>query len=264
MDEKQRKLVRTCLAEYYEEDKRILLDISVTQIACITFLVYNLIFFGNKVIISKETFNKMIELSKYKAKTKSEEIRRNNCIYLLDHIRRDTNNNYSIVNLEGEQYTETKEFLLQNPDTIFYLANDILFEKLIEDGISSKQLYLMKQGMRETDPHEDKFLKFETIGAIQFEKQKMIIYPRDGVIIKVYNSKGIEKTVKEINTKDFVLIKKAKKQNLYSYNLFQVVSKHTRNHAIRIIWTDLQIGEKTNKYIERLPYEYKKIILENI
>ena len=117
--------------------------------------------------------------------------------------------------------------------------------------------------MVEVNPFRSKEFKFETIGAIQFKDEKMILTPKKTNLIKVYNSNGKEKEGNEVNLRNYVLIRGSKEDN-YSFNLYQVVSKHTRNHAIRIIWTNLKKGEKSNKYIDRLPYQYKKMILDNV
>lgn len=268
MNEKQmRALARDCVKEYYEEDKKILIDISVLKIACITFLLYNQVFFGNKVLLTRETWNAILRESKKQIRDKRSEIIINNANYLIQAIEKDERENYQIIELEKGKYEKAQRiwnFLKQNVDTIFYLSDPFLYQHLRDNGLNS-QLNYIEMGKREVDPFQYKSFKFETIGAIKFEDGEMLIYPKESPVIKVYNQKGQERTnkVKKVKIRDYVLIV-GKKEDGLSFHIYQIVSKHTRNHAIRIIWTDLKNGEKTNKYIDRLPYQYRKMILDNV
>lgn len=268
MNEKEmRTLVRDCLNSYYHEDKKILIDASITQIIYGPFLLYNLIFFGNKVILSKQTYETILKESKKEIKDKRSEISVKNAGYLIDAMKKDERDNYQII--EMESYGKTKvqrirNFLKHDSDVVFYLSDLFLYESLRDTSIKS-QLNFVEEGKREVNPFRSKMFKFETIGAIKFEEEKMVIYEKEGTKIKVYNKKYTEKqeNVKEIKPRDYVLIVGIKEDG-YSFNLYEIVSRHTRNHAIRIIWTDLKFGQKTNKYIDRLPYQYRKMILDSI
>lgn len=268
MSEKERKtLVKECLKAYYEEDKAILLHSSSLQISCIPYLLYNHIFFGNTIMIPKRTFKIMKRTSKEKPTTVRQEIRVRNATYLLESIQRDTRADYRIISLEqyGKSEPERiKNYLLKNPDTIFYLADLDLFQTIKEAQIVN-QLYLLSVGMYEVNPYQSKIYQFQTIGAIHFEQGKMMIHQRGTTLIKIYNAKGIEKqqSVTEVKPRDFVLLR-GDKGDAYSFNLYEIVSRHTRNHALRIIWTNLKKGSQSNQYIDRLPYQYKKMIVENI
>jgi len=274
MNEKALKeLTRNCLKEYHEEDKKILIDVSITKISCSIYLLYNLIFFGNKIYIFKETLKLLIKISAEGSISKASEIKTKNAKYILDSIQRDNEtsyNNYKII--EMKQYGETKyeaiqQFLMQNPDAIFYLANYELYEKLKENGLS-KQMCFLNKGLVETKPFGNREFKFETIGAIKIENKKMLISQKENstTTIKVYNSKGIEKQgdIQEVKPRDLILIKSIKEDGNCSFLLYEVVSRHSRNQSIRIIWTNLKKGQKTNKYMDRLPYKYRKMILDNI
>lgn len=269
MNEKEmRTLVRDCLNQYHKEDKKILIDISVIQIMSIPYILYNLIFFGNKIYLSKETFESLHKVKNKKITTKREEIVEKNASYILEAIQRDEQtdyHNYTIIDMNEYGTTKKgriKNFLLQNSNCIFYLANYELYESLKTTRVES-QLNFLTMGMVEANPFRSKEFKFETIGAIQFKDEKMFIVPRETNLIKVYNSKGIKKEDNEVNPRNYILIR-GNKEEKYSFSLYQVVSKHTRNHAIRMIWTDLKKGEKSNKYIDRLPYQYRKMILDNV
>lgn len=268
MSEKERKtLVKECLKEYYEEDKHILLDISAMQITCITYFVYNLIFFGNKIIVSKETFLQLQTMSKEKPTSTRQEIRVKNANYILKDMQKDTRGNYQVIDMT--QYGKTKKqriqnYLLQHQNTMFYCADSDLYSSL-KNPKTATQLYLMPMGMKEVSPFQNKNFKFETIGAISFEQGKMVIHQKGTTFIKVYNARGVQKEENDIEVKprNFVLIR-GDKGDTYSFNLYEMVSRHTRNHALRIIWTDVKKGSGGNKYLARLPYEYRKMILENL
>lgn len=267
MNEKEKNfLVRECLESYYKEDKKILIDISVLKITCITYLLYNNIFFGNRILISKVTLEKIKEKSKHSFSTTQSEIAVKNAKYLLESIKRDTRGNYEIIDIKGykdNKIQSIKKFLFNNPDTIFYLSDLFLYQSLMENELK-RQVELLEMGIRDVNPFRSKIFKFETIGAIRFRDGKMYIFKKEGVLIKIFNKTCIEKEEnQEVKPRDYVLIR-GEKDNKYSFNLYQVISYHTRNHAIRIIWTDLEKGKKSNKYIERLPYNYKKIIEDNV
>lgn len=264
MLEKERKLwVKDCLREYFEEDKKVLIDISVIQITCVSYFLYNLIFFGNKIIIFEETLKEIAKISRQKGESKEEEIKIRNAGYVLDAIQKDKEKGYRNIRVPKGK-VDVINFLEQDSNNIFCLADIELYEKLSNYGLRKKLLFLEK-GKVEVNPHRSKSVKFETIGAIQFEDGKMIIHSKEGTLIRVYNRRGVQRSGKKLEVKptDYILIRGVK-ESCYSFNLYQVVSNHTRNQAVRIIWTDLKIGQKTNKYIDRLPYEYRKMILENV
>lgn len=267
IDEKVRNsFIEKCIEEYYREDKKILIDESVMSITCSIFLIYNLIYFGNKIEIEEETIEKIKNYSKIMSKRACYEIMAHNSKIFLLNVGRDNKKNYFVIKLEGpSKFEKVKRYLTQHDDVIFYLQDKILYESLRREGLEEK-LFLMKRGMVELDLYSNKLIKLETIGAIKFEDGKMRIYPREGVEIKVYNSDGVENTevVKEVNVGDLVFIKKRRTVEITSYKLYDIISRHTRNHALRLFWTDLNNDHKTNRFIEFLPEQYKKIIKDNI
>lgn len=269
MNEKERKkFVKDCLREYHQEDMQILIHESVMQITCISYFLYNQIFFGNKILFFRETLEKIQEMSKEEAKTKYDGIRIRNSGYFLQALENDHNGNYKIIEQEKVN-SETENvliFLKQNSNAIYYLEDYSLYMQLKENNLNNKQLVLLEKGVIEVNPFRHKQFRFETMGPIKIEDGRMMIYQKEDndTLLKVYNARGKEKTEKviEVKTRDFVLIR-GKKEDSYSFNLYEIVSTHTRNNAIRIIWTVLKIGQKSNKYIDRLPYQYRKMILDN-
>ena len=270
MNEKEMKsLVRDCLKQYYEEDKKILIHSSIVNITSSTYLLYNLVFFRNKIYLEDKTFRMLQSITKQEVTREKDRIRVKNAEYILEAIKRDRDtdyHNYTVINMD--EYGDTQEsriynFLKENPDVIFYLANNDLYSRLKETDIVTQVVYLEK-GFKEVNPYRSKIFKFETIGAIRFEEEKMLIAKKDNVILKVFNQKGEERTeeITEVKPRDYILII-GQKENVDSINLYQVVSRHTRNYAIRIIWTDLRKGQESNKYIDRLDYKYRKMILDS-
>ena len=70
----------------FEEDKKVMLDESIMRMKSGISYIYDLIFFGNKIVISKKTMSK-IERGKNRITYK---IYSNNCTYLLENIKRDS------------------------------------------------------------------------------------------------------------------------------------------------------------------------------
>lgn len=259
-----KQLVRDCVKEYYAEDKKILIDISILQCTCITYFLYNQIFFGNKVLLFEETLNKVKKISKENTIDTKSEIRIKNAGYLLQAIERDERANYQIIKSKGEsKFQSVCTFLQENEDGVYALSDSMLYQDLREAGFV-RNLKFVQMGKREINPFQSRQFKFETIGAIQFVNEEMRIKQKGSTKIKVYNKRGFEKNEVEykVEVGDYVLLI-GEKDTCLSFNLYQIVSKHTRNHAMRIIWTDLQKGQNTNKYIGRLPYMFRKMILEN-
>ncbi len=275
-EKERRKIVKECLKEYYDEDKKILIDASILQATNSIYVIYNLIFFGNKIYYSKETLAEIRKISKKEeSSSKREKIITDNAIYFLDAVERDNQDEYKNYNeIDMSRYGSSKkirikEFLDQNPDAIFYTAEKRFCEELENSGVERKQVYYYEEGTTEINPFEGK-LKFTTLSSKKSCKNREIcVYPSKWKsLIKVYNNRLNEKREDErgkiqLSKRNFLLIRNNKKE-VYSFYIYEIVSKHSRNNAIRIIYTELKKGEKTNKYIERLPYMYQKLIIQNI
>lgn len=268
-------LVKECMKEYYREDKKVLIDISLTQVVCSVFYIHNLIFFGNKILVEKETLELLKQLRDESPENPRQEIKQQNARVFLEIIEKSQNagdKNIEIIDLTENGSNKVDKilgFLKKYPDVIFCTSKSSLYGRLMDLGAPIKQLSLLYEGTQEANPFRyGKICKFETIGAIKFdEKGEMFIHQRGETYIRVYNSNKVlksENTMVKVNVGNFVLIRGKDKEGKYSFNLYEVVSKHTRNHAIRIIWTDLRAGETRNKYIDRLPYKFRMMIAENI
>ena len=262
----QTGLIKECLREYYTEDKEILVDSSIVQTIASIYMIYNLIFFGNKVIILDGILKELEKISRQNVISKRENIKVKNAEFILNSIKKDSRNNYKIIKSDYRMSKKEnyKKILKRNSNCILYLSNYKLYNQLKDDGLG-RQLYLLEEGKSEVNPFQDKYLHFETIGAIKFEKGKMVIRQKENVIINVYKPNGVKKEgeILEVKPRDFVLIK-TKKENLTIIGLYETISKHSRNQSIRIIWTTLKNGEKSNKYIDELPYNIREIIEENV
>ena len=222
MDERKLKdLVRQCEKEYYQEDKKILIDESITQITCSIYLLYNLIFFGNKVLLSEETYEKLKEISEDDCGCASKEISSRNAKFILQAIKNDgktTYNDYTIIKMDeyGENKNERiRNFLLKNPDAIFYFCSNDLYQELNQIEIRN-QLCPLKKGMVEVNPFKNRKIRFETIGIVKIQDQKMIVKRKEEILVKIFNSKGVQKYTDEVKPRDFLLIRGEKKDDKYS------------------------------------------------
>ncbi len=258
----RRTLIRQCLQMYYEEDKIILIDASMLQVTCSMYMVYNLIFFGNKVKIFKNEWNKIQRISKEQRYSTADHIFIQNAKFLIEDVGRDKYGDYEIV--EGEKCSKIyniKRYLKNHPNSIYYLSDKWIYRRLVRLGLK-EQLYFLQKYTREVNPFADRINKFETIGALRLQNGKMYISPKEGTLVRVYRADGIEKSLKDIIPGDIILIR-GQKMGAYSFNIYEVVSYHSRNQAMKIIWTDLKNEKRSNPYIERLPYLYRNMILSN-
>lgn len=258
-----RKAAKECIQKCFEKDTEVMIDESIMRIRSVMFYVYDLIYFGNKIIISKHTLNKI------KSYRNQEGTMSTNAKYLLENMERDEYENYQIVDISKEKgHTSAKKlanYLAKNKQIVYLLESKYYYEKLKEFGVE-KQLKLIDVKTKISSFAKDRNVEFATIGAIQHENGKMFLINRPGdTIFKVYDDSGKEKKGEtiEVEVNDIVLVRSDKKKK-YSFNLCKVITHHTRHQAIHIIWTDIVKGCGTNFYVERLEDKYRRIILENL
>ncbi len=262
-------LVKECNRQYYNKDKKVFVDESCMQITCIVYYIYNLFFFGNTIVLSNGFIKNINRFAKIVPKTEKEIIRKRNSNYMLEAIKKDKKegrNNFEILSFEEygtEKVDQVYQFLIENKNGIICTAESKLADKLKLRGIADKQIAFLQKGMEEVKPFVSRKNRFETIGAIQFDKGRMFIKKREKPTIKVYNHAGIEKKgdIVEVKPYDTVLIIEKRNEEITTIILYRVVSFHTRNQALKIIWTDLRPGQKSNKYIDELPEFYRKMII---
>lgn len=263
MNENQ-KAAKQCVRDYFLEDKIVMIDESIMRIRGIMFYIYDLIYFGNKIIISKETLTRL----KKKKRGTTFRMLSKNISYLLESIENDEYGNYQIVDIENYGTTHIQRitnYLKENINIIYLLENKKLYEGFIRDEINN-QLKLLETTMKITSLCKNRAVRFETLGMITRDREKMIISKRpEGTLVKIYNPLGKEKEGNEveIDVNDIILIISDKGIINY-YDLYWVVSRHSRHQAIKILWVHIPKGEKTNFYLERIEEKYKKIIKENI
>ncbi len=270
----ERKLLTSkCLKEYFNEDKEILVDADSLEVTCFPYYMYNLIFFGNKILFSQRSIEIMQRYAKKNVKDMQRNIRNTNCRYILEYIEKKGEiwqNCCKVISMEkyGEARLEqVYNFLEAGKNRLYCTANEKVYTLLCERGIAKERIILVEMGKVEVSPFKNRFIKFETIGAIKFQNGKMVIRNKNyqgNVTIKVYNSNGEERknSEKEVKVNDLVIIKNDK-PNINTIGLYEVISKHTRNHALKVIWTDIEKGQNTNKYVKRLPNLYQRLISEN-
>ena len=165
----------------------------------------------------------------------------------------------------GSEISNLISYLRENEEVIYLLTNCKLYNKLLTVGLKNK-IILLDVNMKYTCLCKNNFVKFTTLGFVKHRENRMFFEknPRES-IIKVYSKSGEEKQFDEfveLKVNDIILTR-GDKEVKYSFNIYQIVTSHSRNFAVRIIWTDLLKGHKTNFYVEKLDYIYRKIIEDN-
>lgn len=264
-NEKEREIKR-CLKTCYKEDKRIMFDESMLRIKGITLYIYDLIYFGNKIIISSS----MVAKAKVGKGRVTYKIYSDNCKYLLQSIDTDTYDDYNIVDMSKYGDSEIKRligFLKENPDVIYFLTNARIYNILLKEGLKNAiKFFELNTTIHAICRKQD--IKYDTLGFVYREDGKMYFKTRTkDVVIKAFTDSGIEKSEKEgkpvqISVGDIILTRN-NRETKYTFNLYKIVSNHTRHFAVHIIWTDIAKGENTNFYVKRLEEMYQRIISNN-
>lgn len=256
-EDERKDFVKRCMKEYYEEDRKILIDISICNVYVAKYIIGDLIYFGNNILISEEDLKLVKRLASNNSDIVQEQIRTINARAILK--RKINKTTLPKATSKAEKF---EKYLKDNQDIILYVEDATLYQKLLERGLR-KQLYLMYKGMDDIGLFKTIY-KFETIGAIQFENNgKMLFSPREEPIIKVFDSKGREKCGKviEVKQRDIILIKSIKEDGAKNLALYEIISRHTRNQASLILRTILKKEENTNFFIEKLPYMLQNIMI---
>lgn len=268
-EEQRRRFVRRVLKEYYDEDKTILIDSSICRVLCTKYIIGDLIYFGNKILIPSEELEIIKDFANCNQNVKWKIIRKRNAQIILGKIEKDTHKSIEIVDMPKakEKVDGLENYLKENPSVLLYLQDNELYQKLQTRELR-KQLFLMYEGMEDIGLFASKY-KFETIGSIDFEKGKMKIYTnsRRTSEIKIFYDNGKIKEEEdggvEVKPRDFIVIKSQfEEDGVKSIRLYEIVSKHSRNHASLILWTTLEKEQTTNWYIEQLPYKLQRIIMQ--
>lgn len=264
-NEKEREIKR-CLKTCYKEDKRIMFDESMFRIKGITLYIYDLIYFGNKIIISSTTLEK-VRRDRNRITYK---VYADNCTYLLKSMEQDTYEDYTVVDISEYGTSEIKRlisFLRKNPDVIYFSSNARTYNIFVKEGLENNVKYF-EVNTQIISICRRQEIKYDTLGFISRESENMFFRTKsEEVLIKAFTESGQEKNESEekkvqVNVGDIILIRK-NKDTMYTFNLYKVISKHSRHFAVHIIWTDLVKGHKTNFYVKRLDEMYQRIIAEN-
>lgn len=265
MREHEIKMVaKECIKNYFKEDRIVMLDESVMRIKGGIFYIYDLIFFGNKIVISTDTLKK-IKKSKNRITNKTLS---DNCSYLLENIKRDKYANYDIVDIRKYGATPVERianYLKEHKKVIYLLESKKFYDKLVQEDLADRlKLLVINRKIASLCKNEE--VEFQTLGFVMHKDNKMFFesLPGDG-IVKIYDHAGQEKKGDDIEVKvgDIILIR-SDKNTKYAFNLYEIVTRHSRNFAIKIIWTDIVKGESTNFYVEKLNEKYKKLIKDNV
>lgn len=255
-----RKAVNECIKNYFKEDLEVLLDESVLRLKGGIFYIYDLIFFGNKIILFEET----LETIRKSANAMFSSNLSKNCKYLLENMENDKFGNYYIIS--DNEYGSNKiqkisNFLKENKKVVYLLESTRLYYKIVKDGLEER-VKLITVSNKIVCVCKNRSVRFETLGFVFHKDGKMFLKDsKDNMLIKVYTELGEEKN-NNVGVGDIILLK-ADKQMKYSFHIYEIITNHTRHFAVQIIWTELMKGEKTNFYVERLEHKYKKIIKDN-
>ena len=254
------KAVNICIRNYFEEDLEVLLDESILRIKGGIFYIYDLIFFGNKIVLFEET----LEIIKDARSIFSNNFTKN-CEYLLENIEKDTYGNYIVISKNqygGNKIQKVSNYLRENESVIYLLENQKLYFKLVKEGLEER-IKLLSSNRKIVSLCKNKMVRFETLGFILHKDGEMLLKgQKENEIIKVYLGSGEEKNEYVIRIGDIILLR-VDKIIKYSFHMYKIVTKHSRHFAVQIIWTELMKGEKTNFYIQRLEPKYRNIISDN-
>lgn len=261
----EEKIIKRCVEDYFLEDRIVMLDESLMRIKGVIFYIYDLIYFGNKIVISEDTLNK---IKKYSRRITSK-LFSNNASYLLDSIKKDKEGNYKIIDLSqyGEKSSERLiNYLKENDNIIYLLESEKFYTTLKEEGLVH-QLKLLETRTKIFSVCKNYSSKFATLEIIKHEKKRMFIIAKNvkDAIVKVYKSSGKEKEGDniEINVDDIILTR-YERNTKYIFYVYRIISRHSKHQAVKILWTDIEKGVQSNFYVEKLEEMYKKIIQENI
>lgn len=260
----QEKLIQRCVEDYFLEDKIVMLDESLMRIKGVIFYIYDLIYFGNKIVISKDTLNK---IKKYSKRITSK-LFSNNASYLLESIKKDKEGNYKIIDLSqyGKQSSERLINYLKEKDNIIYLLeSEKFYTTLKEEGIEH-QLKLLETRTKIFSVCKNYSSKFATLEIIKYEKKRMFIARNvKDTLVKVYKASGEEKEGDkiEINVND-ILLTRYEKNTKYIFYIYRIISRHSKHQAVKILWTDIEKGAQSNFYVDKLEEMYQNIIKENV
>ena len=259
----QEKIIRQSVENYFLEDRIVMLDESLMRIKGVMFFIYDLIYFGNKIVVSEEMIKKL-ELYRNRI---AFQVLSNNSSYLLESIKKDRRDNYIIVDISeyGKKSSQRIiNYLKENDNIIYLLESKKFYDRLKKEGVEQLKLLDIKEKILSFCKNRD--IKFETIGMIKHEKTRMCITKKmNDALVKVYEPSGKEKEGNTIviDVNDLILIRSEKKIK-YSFNLYRIISRHTRHQAVKILWTDIEKGTQSNFYVDRLEEKYQNIIKENV
>ena len=252
--------VEECIKNYFKEDVEVLLDESILRLKGGIFYIYDLIFFGNKIIILEETLKIIIK----NARSMFSNNFTKNCKYLLENMERDKHGNYKIIS--GNQYGDNKiqrvkNYLKENERVVYLLESKKVYSKLVQEGLGER-IKLLFSNSKIISLCKNKMVRFETLGFVLHKNDEMLLEgQKENELIKVYSSLGKEKKG-AIRVGDIILLRTDKEEK-YCFHIYKIVTMHSRNFAVQIIWTEIVKGENTNFYVQRLEQKYKKIIVEN-
>lgn len=218
---------------YFMRDENLLIDSSMLGVKAFPFIIYEHIYFGNKILIPDFCIRDM------EIEANDETVNRNMEI-LKGQITRDERGNYRIVQISYPKSSRREQiinFLSNNRRVILLTCKPIMQNECQERNLRYKRYYANSMELNTYG------LPLHTIGAIQFNKRDMYICNREGrTRIFVYdrnlNLKGYARKVL-VDLYDYIFFITDKKE-VYTILIYQIVNCHSRHHAFKECWTDIK------------------------
>ena len=153
----------------------------------------------------------------------------------------------------------------EHDNIIYLLESEKFYTTLKEKGIEN-QLKLLETRTKIFSVCKNYSSRFETLEMIKHEKKKMFIERNvSDSFIKIYKPSGKEKEGDKIEIKvNDILLTRCEKNTKYTFDLYRIISKHSKHQSVKILWTEIEKGAQSNFYVDKLDEMYQNIIKENV
>ncbi len=228
--------------EFFRRDMKILLDFSMFYVKKFMSIVYSNVFFGNTLYITQQAFRTATKMANGKIHASESDIR--NCKLFLNFLENDRRNKIEIVKLEDQ---DVVEYVKSNEHMILYVSSANFFYEAQYRGARVK-LYDKHCGV-----YNERSIKYDTLGILLFDEENNMYIPSDGskpgTTKRVFSSWFKEKYGDRIKVRigDYVVIRKEKPE-IITLVIYRIVNYHSRNNAIKLLWTDIYKGETKSSY----------------
>lgn len=255
MKEKERNdRIKFCIKEYFMQDEKILLDVTMLELKTLGDLLRNNTFLGNQIYIGKE----MIEDREEKHIEEYHGIVRENVEILKNRIRKEPEK-YILLPISLEKEKNIIDYLCDHMEVILYTKLERRKEKI-------ESMDLRARSYRGNVCFEWKFVQsvgFCNVPEIYEEEEKLFI--RRVPEIAVYDSNFTRIFFKRIRLRigNYVVRMEKIGDDRVWYRIYKVVNYHSRSNLIEITSKVILKGEKKPD-LQSIPESFQKMILENL